>query len=87
MRSTYQGRPATLGEVAASGDRLTATCERRECLHAAGLDVVDLARRLGGDVTVPELRQRLRCTACGGRAVSMTRSPHQAGRGIQGADP
>lgn len=84
MRSTYRGNPATLGQIAESGDRLTATCERRECLHAAALDVLALARRLGADVTVPELRQRLRCTACGGRAVSMTRSPHQAGRGIQG---
>lgn len=83
MRSTYHGQPATLGQIAEAGDSLTATCEARVCLHAATLDVAALAARLGPATTVPELRVRLRCAACGGGRVAMTRTPSQAGRGIR----
>jgi hypothetical protein len=74
MRSTYQGRPATLANVAQYGDGLTAHCGRRTCMHAAPLDVPALIARLGAETTVPELGERMRCAKCGGRAVSFTRT-------------
>jgi hypothetical protein len=74
MRSTYKGTPATLGNVAEYGDGLTVHCQRRTCLHSAPLDVAALIAKLGPETTVPDLRERMRCTKCGGREVEFTRT-------------
>jgi hypothetical protein len=73
MRSTYQGKPATLANIAEHGDSLTAHCERRTCLHAAQLDVAALIAKLEPETTVPALGQHMRCTKCGGRDIAFTR--------------
>lgn len=76
MRKRYEaGPPPTLGEVLDQGDALGASCERRTCMHRAPLDLADLVRRLGRATTVPDMRRRLSCTKCGGRAVAITRTP------------
>lgn len=51
--------------------RLRACCERPGCGHSAHLDPAELLRGWGEAVTVEEVRRMLRCSACGGRAVTV----------------
>ena len=52
-------------------------------MHSADLDMSALAERLGGEMTVPAMRDRLTCAKCGGKAVGLTLLPRDT-RGISG---
>ena len=68
----------TIGDFIAARHRLTAYCGRGpHCWHGAKVDLKALAERLGKDFDLyrPELKERFRCTACGGRGATFTVSP------------
>ena len=67
----------TIGDFIAARHRLTAYCAGRQCWHGAKIDLEALAKRLGEnfDLYRPGLRDRFRCTACGGRGATFTVSP------------
>lgn len=56
----------TLGNLP-RGSVLWAHCD--PCRRSAELDIKALAERLGPDFRVTDLRHRLRCSLCGGRAI------------------
>ena len=59
----------TLRTLLRYGYRLIAHCEL--CRRFVPLDLDGLARRLGLEVTVPEVKRRLRCTKCGLKRASV----------------
>ena len=62
-------RPAVLGDLVRDRARLAVACEA--CGRHVALDPATLARRLGYDCSVPALRTRLLCSACGSRAINV----------------
>jgi len=67
--------PMTLVNTRRNGVRaVTAVCV--DCKHKADV-VVD---QLGGDVFVPEVGRRLRCSACGGKRVETVPAWHLSNR-------
>jgi hypothetical protein len=74
MRSK-PGPPMTLANMRANGVRaVSATCEA--CGHKADVNVGALPET----VTVPKAGQRLRCSQCGGKAISTRPASHAAQR-------
>ena len=65
--NSYSGPPATLGSTAAAQMRLIVWC--KDCRHQAEPDPAAMAARYGAGLTVPEWRERLVCSQCGGRNV------------------
>jgi hypothetical protein len=63
------GSPTTLGSSAAAGVRLIVWC--RECGHQVEPDPAEQAKRHGAEMPVPEWRERLLCSKCGGRQIDM----------------
>src|SRR6516165_7950564 len=63
------GQPMTLGNAAAARVRLIVWC--KDCRHQIEPDPVAMAERYGAATTVPEWRERLRCSQCGGRNIDM----------------
>jgi hypothetical protein len=59
----------TLGNAARAGVRLIVWC--KTCQHQVEPDPVEQARRYGAEMPVTEWRERLVCSACGGRDVDM----------------
>jgi hypothetical protein len=57
----------TLGNAAAARVRLLVWC--LDCWHRVDLDPAEMAERYGAEMTVPEWRERLVCSACGSRHV------------------
>ena len=57
--------PPTLASLIRNRYRLHASCEA--CGHHRDLDIGELAHRFGSMIPVPEIRSRLRCTACRSR--------------------
>ena len=69
------GPPMTLAKMRANGVRaVTATCEA--CGREADVNVDALPET----VTVPKAGQRLRCSACGGKAILTRPAWHTARR-------
>lgn len=59
----------SLEQLSAEKTALLAICRR--CKHRRVFYPARLAAELGGDFQVIELRQRLRCSGCGARAVNL----------------
>ena len=59
----------TLGNAATARVRLIVWCT--VCGHRVEPDAADMAERYGADTAVPEWRERLVCSRCGGRNVDM----------------
>jgi hypothetical protein len=59
------GPPMTLGNAAAAKVRLIVWC--KECGHQVEPDPAAAAARYGEETTVPDWRDRLACSKCGGR--------------------
>jgi hypothetical protein len=68
-RSSHQVRPMTLGNTAAARVRLIVWC--KACGHRAEPEPAEIARRHGGETSVPEWCERLVCSRCGIRDVDM----------------
>lgn len=58
-----------LGDAVRDRRLLWAHCEA--CGHQSELDPAALAARLGYDFPIPDLRRRMRCSACQGRQVDV----------------
>ena len=65
----HAGPPMTLGNAAAARVRLIVWC--KDCRHQVEPDPGAMAERYGAATTVPEWRERLRCSQCGGRNIDM----------------
>ena len=65
----HAGPPMTLGNAAAARVRLIVWC--KDCRHQVEPDPAAMAERYGTATTVPEWRERLRCSQCGGRNIDM----------------
>jgi hypothetical protein len=63
------GPPATLGSTAVSGTRIIVWC--KSCRHQVEPDPAEQVERYGAELTVPEWRERLSCSRCGGREIDM----------------
>ena len=50
---------------------LGASCE--SCFHFADIDRHELARRMGSDAVLDDIRRKLRCRQCGSREVLLYR--------------
>jgi hypothetical protein len=59
----------TLGNAANAKVRLIVWC--KTCGHQVELDPTEITARYGADTPVLNWRDRLVCSACGGRAVDM----------------
>jgi hypothetical protein len=69
VMKSASGPPMTLGNAAAAYVRLIVWC--RNCRHQVEPDAAEMAERYGAETTVPEWRERLVCSACGGCNVDM----------------
>ena len=58
----------TLGDLV-DGDALYGACD--DCFRVGTLDIGALLQRWGPATTFPDLRRRLRCTACGSRKTHL----------------
>ncbi len=58
-----------LGDAVRDRRPLWVFCEA--CSHGAEIDPAGLAKKLGYDCPVPELKRRMRCSRCGGRQVDV----------------
>ena len=61
------GPPMTLGNAAAARVRLIVWC--KGCGHQVEPDAAEMAERYGAELAVPDWRERLVCSKCGGREV------------------
>jgi hypothetical protein len=80
MGQRWQGA-ALVGDAVRDRVPLWASC--KGCGHRAKLDPAALARRVGYDAALPDLRRRLACTRCGARGaaeVGIGHYPPGAGR-------
>ena len=69
----YRGPSMTHGNAAAARVRLIVWC--KECRHqVVEPDPSELATRYGAETPVPDWRERLVCSRCGGRQVDMAPS-------------
>jgi hypothetical protein len=55
---------------------------RCRCGRTGWLELARLAHQVGWDATLDSLRQRLRCTACGEKGLTLTAIPAPRPRGI-----
>lgn len=62
-------RKVVLGDAVRDRRRLWVYCEL--CGHQSHLDPAELARRVGYDRPIVELKRRMRCSRCGGREVDV----------------
>lgn len=62
-------RKVVIGDAVRDRRRLWAYCEL--CGHQRHLDPAELARRVGYDTALVDLRKRMKCTECGGREVDV----------------
>ena len=69
MRKTTDHRAVVLGDAVRDGRPLWIFCEA--CAHNVERNPAELARRVGYDCPVPELKHRLRCSRCGSRRVDV----------------
>ena len=60
---------AVLGDAVRDRARIAVACEA--CGHQADLDPARLAKHVGYDCPVPDLRTRLRCSRCGSRHIAV----------------
>jgi len=67
-REEGRQRATTLAEIAAQSLGVFCWCNR--CAHNAFVDSGPLAAALGGDVPVPEVGTRLRCSNCGAKDIA-----------------
>lgn len=69
----------TLGSFIDRGYGIYAHCQAQGCGRSKELDLRALAERLGRDhsALADGLTPKLRCSACGGRKISITISPPQ----------
>jgi hypothetical protein len=65
----YSGPPMTLGNAAKAGVRLIVWC--RECGRQDRADPAEMAQCYCAETAVPDWRERLVCSGCGGRQVDM----------------
>jgi hypothetical protein len=63
------GPPMTLGNAANAKVRLIVWC--KACGHQVEPDPAEMAARYGADMAVPNWRDRLVCSRCGGRNIDM----------------
>ena len=63
------GPPMTLGNAAAARVRLIVWCEA--CGHRVEPVAAEMAERCGAGTAVPDWRERLVCSRCGGRDADM----------------
>jgi hypothetical protein len=61
----YRGPPMTLGAAAAAQVRLIVWCKARQ--HQVEPDAAEMATRYGAGTSVPDWRERLVFSECGGR--------------------
>lgn len=57
------GPPMTLSNAVAAGVRLVVWC--LDCRHQVEPEPAEMAERYGAEMTVPDWRERLVCSACG----------------------
>lgn len=62
-------RPVVLGDAIRDGKPLWAYCEA--CRHHAHVDPAKLARRLGYDAAIFDVRARMKCSRCGSREIDL----------------
>ena len=60
---------AVLGDAVRDGLMLWLSCAA--CRHRKRLAPADLARNLGYDFALPDLKQRMKCSRCGGRDIEV----------------
>ena len=65
----YSGPPMTLRNAAAARVRLIVWC--LDCQHQVEPDPVEIAKRYGAEMTVPDWHKRLVCGQCGGRRIEL----------------
>jgi hypothetical protein len=65
----YTGLPLTLGNAAAARVRLAVWC--KDCRHQVEPDAAAMAERYGAEMSVPDWRERRRCSQCGSSNVDM----------------
>jgi hypothetical protein len=63
------GPAVVLGDAVRDRRPLWVFCE--VCCHNAEVDPAALARRLGYDYPIPDLKARMRCSRCGSRQVDV----------------
>jgi len=63
MRQSFHDEPRVLGDIIVQGRHLRAHCQR--CPHSGLLHAPDLAKKLGYDFAIADLRPRLKCRECG----------------------
>jgi Zn finger protein HypA/HybF involved in hydrogenase expression len=59
----------TLGNAAAAHVTLIVWC--KDCRHQVEPDAAAMAERYGAEMSVPDWRERLRCSQCGSRNIDM----------------
>jgi DNA-directed RNA polymerase subunit RPC12/RpoP len=59
----------TLGNAAAAHVTLIVWC--KDCRHQVEPDAAAMADRYGAEMSVPDWRERLRCSQCGSRNIDM----------------
>ena len=64
-----QGERHTLGELAAGKIELVVVCRR--CKHRRVLFTANLVAQYGENFRAIEMRERLRCSSCGGRVANV----------------
>ena len=67
-REATKGRPAALADLARAGVGVFCWCNR--CGHNAEAATAMLISELGPDFAVPEIGNRMRCSACGSKDVA-----------------
>jgi hypothetical protein len=74
----YSGPLATLGSTARARARLIVWC--RDCRHQVEPDPIEMAKRYGAELSVPDWHQRLVCSAWpAGRFVVTGAKPERLG--------
>ena len=70
-------RSPVLGDAVRDGWSLWVSCAR--CDHRAELDPAELAKRVGYDFAVAELKRRMRCSKCTSREIEVRIQPKGPG--------
>jgi hypothetical protein len=73
----------TLGSAAAAQVRLIVWC--KGCGHQVEPNPAEMAERYGAELAVPDWRERLVCSQCGGRQVDMVATGKKAVSGAVAA--
>ena len=71
MRREPLPAPPTLAQLRKHQCWLWVNCPRRECLHRSPMALAPAIIRWGPDASSDVLRQRARCSKCGGKGATL----------------